>query len=175
MDQQLLLEILDIFGAVREDQAEKILQQRFPNAVLERAVFPLLSCRKIKRSSGYLFSRNGKLSDKIIEAIDIMLLLGSDANEPYIKGKTPFVLTFFKQREGKLWRYDICHVAYGTETVISAQLENISIKYRMLVFVLEKEEQMKGIRANCEHCYVLKNNGEYEFYLYSKEENEYEF
>lgn len=116
-----------------------------------------------------MFSRNGKLSDKIIEAIDIMLLLGSDANEPYIKGKTPFVLTFFKQREGKLWRYDICHVAYGTETVISAQLENISIKYRMLVFVLEKEEQMKGIRANCEHCYVLKNNGEYEFYLYSKE------
>ena len=34
---------------------------------------------------------------------------------------------------------------------------------------MQREEQMQGIRVACEHCYVLKNNGEYEFYLYSKE------
>ena len=97
-----------------------------------------------------------------------MLLLGPAYTEPYQKGTEPFALTFFKQRRDKLWRYDVCPVAYGTEAVISAQLEGKDYKYRMVVFVLEKEEQMQGIQVTCEHCYVLKNADEYEFYLYSK-------
>lgn len=166
---ELILDLLNQFGAVREDQAEKILKSKYPYVTLERTIYPLLTGRKIKRSDGYLFSRNGRLDEKTIEAIDIMLQLGPDFNEPFRKGKDVFALTFFKQRSGKLWRYDICPVAYGTEAVISAQLEGEYTKYRMFVFVPEKEEQMQGIRVLCEHCYVLKNNGEYEFYLYSKE------
>lgn len=98
-----------------------------------------------------------------------MLLLGPDITQPLQRTKEIFALTFYKNRDGKLWRYDICPVAYGTEAVISGQLEGENFKYRMLVFVPEKEEQMQGIYVPCEHCYVLKNNGEYEFYLYSKE------
>ena len=164
----MILDLLTQFGAVREDQAEKILRFKFPTATLERTIFPMLSGRTIRRSNGYLFSRSGKLDDKIIEAIDIMLLIGPDPNEAFIRGTDPFVLTFFKWRGSKLWRYDICPVAYGTEAVISAKLENVGTKYRMFVFVPEKEEQMQGIQVNCEHCYVLKTDGEYAFYIREK-------
>ena len=168
-DQQVILDLLNLFGAVREDQAEAILKLKYPNATLERTVYPLITGRKINRSNGYLFSRSGKLDEKIIEAIDIMLLLGPDITQPVQKTSEIFALTFYKNREDKLWRYDVCHVAYGTESVISGQLEGENSKYRMFVFVPEKEEQMQGIKVPSEHCYVLKNNGEYEFYLYSKE------
>ena len=169
VDQQVILDLLNLFGAVREDQAETILKLKYPNATLERTIYPLLTGRKIKRSNGYLFSRSGKLDEKIIEAIDIMLLLGPDITQPLQRTNELFALTFYKNREEKLWRYDICPVAYGTEAVVSGQLEGENAKYRMFVFVPEREEQMQGFRVACEHCYVLKNNGEYEFYLYSKE------
>ena len=55
------------------------------------------------------------------------------------------------------------------ELVRNLGLEGENSKYRMFVFVPEKEEQMQGIKVPSEHCYVLKNNDEYEFYLYSKE------
>lgn len=165
----MILDLLNLFGAVREDQAEKILKYKYPYATFEKTIYPLVIGRKIRRSGGYIFSRSGKLDEKIIEAIDIMLLLGPDLNEPLQRNKEIFALTFFKNRGDKLWRYDVCPVAYGTEAVISAQLEGEYAKYRMFIFVPEREEQMQGIRVACEHCYVLKHNGEYEFYLYSKE------
>lgn len=42
-----------------------------------RTIYPLLSSRKNKKSNGYLFSRSGKLNEKIIEAIDI------NRNQPF--------------------------------------------------------------------------------------------
>ena len=164
-DQQVILDLLQQFGAVREDQAEKILQLKFPMATLEKAIIPMISSRVIHRSNGYLFSRSGKLDERNIEAIDIMLLIGPDPKESFIRGTDPIILTFFKWRQNKLWRYDICPVAYGTEAAMSAKLENSGSKYRMFVFVPEKEEQMQGIHVNCDHCYVLNNDGEYEFYV----------
>lgn len=169
MDQQVILDLLSLFGAVRENQAEAVLKLKYPDATLEKTIYPLITGRKIKRSNGYLFSRSGKLDEKIIEAIDIMLLLGPDITQPIQRNKEIFALTFYKIREEKLWRYDICPVAYGTETVVSGQLEGENTKYRMFVFIPEREEQMQGIRVPCEHCYVLKKDGKYEFYLYSKE------
>lgn len=128
----------------------------------------MLTGRAIRRSNGFLFSHNGNLDEKIIEAIDIMLLIGPDPKEAFIKGTDPFVLTFFKWRQDKLWRYDICPVVYGTETAVTAKLENLSAKYRMFVFIPEKEEQMQSIQLDCEHCYVRKTNGEYDFYVRRK-------
>ena len=164
-DQQVILDLLQQFGAVREDQAEKILQLKFPMATLEKAIIPMISSRVIHRSNGFLFSRSGKLDERNIEAIDIMLLIGPDPKESFMRGTDPVLLTFFKWRQNKLWRYDICPVAYGTEAAMSAKLENSGSKYRMFVFVPEKEEQMQGIHVNCDHCYVLNNDGEYEFYV----------
>lgn len=165
----MILDFVNQFGAIREDQVKGILKHKYPIAVYEKTVFPLVTGRRIKQSNGYLFSKNGKLDEKLITAIDIMLILGFEVKEKIIKGAEPFALTFFKQREDKLWRYDICPIAYGTEAAVSALLENINVKYRMLIFVPEKEEQMQGIRVPCDHCYVIKNDGNYEFYLYSKE------
>ena len=162
------MDLLAQFGVVREDQAEKLLQYQFPKATLERTIFPLLTGRVIRRSNGYLFARSGRLDEKIIEAIDIMLLIGPDPKEAFIKGTAPFVLTFFKWRQDKLWRYDICPVAYGTEAAVTAKLESLNAKYRMFVFVPEKEEQMQGIQLDCEHCYVLKTDGECAFYVRRK-------
>lgn len=159
------MDLLHQFGAIREDQADTILKFKFPEVILERTVTPLVAARSIRRSNGYLFSLSGKLDDRIIDAFDIMLLIGPDPNESFVKGNDPVVLTFFKWRQNKLWRYDVCPVAYGTEAAVSAKLENIGAKYRMIVFVLEKEEQIHGLHVDCEHCYVLKNNGEYEFYV----------
>lgn len=129
----------------------------------------MVTGRAIRRDNGYLFSRSGKIDERNIEAIDIMLLIGPAPNHVFIRGTDPFVLTFFKWRQNKLWRYDICPVACGTEAVISARLESISTKYRMLVFVPEKEEQMQSLHVNCEHCYVLKTDGRYKFYVCQRE------
>jgi len=166
----VILDLLQQFGAVREDQAANILKLKYPEASLKKAIVPMLSSRMIHRSNGYLFSRSGKLDDKIIEAIDIMLLIGPDAKESFMRGTEPVLLTFFKWRQDKLWRYDICPIAYGAEAALSAKLENSGSKYRMFVFVPEKEEQMQGIHVNSEHCYVLKEDGEYEFYVCQKGE-----
>lgn len=168
MVQKTLMEVLEQFGALREEQAEKVLQLKFPHTTLNKTIFPLLTARQVWKSNGYILARNGRIQNKVIEAFDIMLLIEPEKTEPILKGKDPFVLTFFKKREDKLWRYDICTVAYGTENVISAQIESINAKYRMIIFVLEKEEQMQGIRVACEHCYAIKRNQEYEFYLYSE-------
>lgn len=164
-DQEVLLELLHQFGAIRESHAEAILKFKFPDVILERTLAPLVAARSIRRANGYVFSLSGKLDDTIISAFDIMLLIGPDPTESFVRGNDPVALTFFKWRQNKLWRYDICSVAYGTEAAVSAKLESIGSKYRMIVFLLEKEEQMQGIHVNCEHCYVLKNNGEYEFYV----------
>lgn len=171
-DQEMLLELLHQFGAVSELQARKILKFKFPAVKLERTICPLLAAKSIRRSNGFLFSLSGKLDDRIVEALDIMLLIGPDPGESFIRGSDPIALTFFKWRQEKLWRYDICPVAYGTEPAITARLETLTAKFRMIVFVLEKEEQMQGLHVNCEHCYVLKNNGEYEFYVRQMKENE---
>lgn len=167
--QKKLMEYLEQFGALREDQAEKMLKMHYPYISLNKTIFPLLTAHTILRNSGYVMTKSSSPHEKTIIAIDIMLSIQPEISEPILKGKEPFILTFFKNRDGKLWRYDICPVSYGTEVVISALVESINAKYRIIVFVLEKEEQMRGINVTCEHCYVLKNNGEYEFYLCSQE------
>lgn len=160
-----------MFGAMKESQANRLLKMKFPYATLEKTIYPLLTAGKIKRSDGYLFSRSGKLDNATTSALDIMFLIGADISQGLIKGNgDPISLTFFKWREDKLWHYDICPVSYGTEAVVSAKLQNTNQKYRMIVFVPQKAEQMQAIGISCEHCYVLKNNDDYEFYRYKGEE-----
>lgn len=83
-------------------------------------------------------------------AIDIMLLLESKTIEHMQKGAYPFTLTFFKERQEKLWRYDICIAVPGKEALLCAALEQIGHKYRMIVIVLDSSEQQKNsyFRAN---------------------------
>lgn len=163
--QKLLLEILEQFGAIRTDQADKLLRLRYPHIDLEKTLFPLLSAHKIVQSRGYIFAPCGKLRDTIIEAIDIMLLINPDPGEPYLRGIEPFALTFFKHRKDKLWRYDICPLPSGAESVVSVRLEGINAKYRMIIFVPEHEDQMQSVTVSCEHGYAIKTGDNYNFYI----------
>lgn len=170
--QQWILDLLKMFGAIRVEQATRLLRLKFPTATLSKTIMPLLTTRMIKRSEGYLFSRSGKIDDRIIDAIDIMTLIGLDVSQGIIHGNgDPVVLSFFKWREDdKLWHYDICPIPYGTEIAVVKKLENTNQKYRMLVFVPEKEEQMDAVNISCEHCYVLKKGSRFEFYRYEQED-----
>ena len=82
----------------------------------------------------------------LLNAIDVMLLLSPKEKSKLFTEKDcrPFLLRFLKKGIKTLWRYDICSVPLGGEPMISAALEGISTKYRMMVFyLLRKPEQQK--------------------------------
>lgn len=162
--QKSLLNILRQFGAIREEQAEKILKQTYPNVQFNVITHQLVCGGLITKSDGFIHAREGALDMSIVTAIDIMLLLEPVHIEVMQRGCAPFDLTFFKERQGKLWRYDICSVKSGKEPLICAALEGINHKYRMIVFVIDSFEQQKILKINCEHCFALKNKNTYKFY-----------
>ena len=162
--QKKLLELIEQFGALRENQAKAMIETLFPKAPWEILLFPLLSAHAVRRREDFLFSPTGKYCKETIEAIDVMLLLGANLGEPFFSAEKPFVLTFFKTREGKLWRYDICPVAVGEEIAVCALLENIGIKHRKVIFSVTEKEQMAELWIPCEHSFAIKQNEQYEFY-----------
>ena len=91
------------------------------------------------------------------------------APEGVIVGKEPFALTFFKERENILYRYDICPVPPGKELIISAQLEQMNPKYRIVIFLLQDIPQREFLAAPCQYRYAVEDNGTY--YFYEEERN----
>lgn len=162
--QKSLLDIIRQFGALREDQAKKLLLQRYPGLNFDPIVHQTVCGGLIRKESGYIYEQNGRSELDIEIAVDVMLLLEPKHIDAMQKGNAPFALTFFKERQEKLWRYDICIVAPGKETMICAALENINHKYRMIVFVLSSFEQQKKLAVPCEHCFAWKEGGTYRFY-----------
>lgn len=162
--QKRLLDILREFGALRETQAVKLLKMKDAKVNIDSVFRQMVCGGLIKRENGYVLSSDGGLENSSIEAIDIMLLMETEQISMFQKGKQPFSLTFFKQRQDKLWRYDVCHIKSGTEDVMNATLENINPKYRIIVFVVENAEQQKYLKTACEHCFVQQENGNYRFY-----------
>ena len=162
--QRLLIQLLKMFGTLRIDQAEKLLKIDDETVIFDVAVKPIELGGRVQRIGDFIVLYRNPLKYDYIELLDIVLLLEPKKVSLIQRGSEPFAITFFKEREEKLWRYDICPVKYGLEAVISAQLEDINTSHRMLVFVLEKPEQQNGIEVDCEQCYVWKENGEYKFY-----------
>ena len=132
--------------------------------LLYKTIKPLVAIGDIKEQGEYILDSNGIIDADIITAIDIMLEIESKTIEMIQKGKSPFTLTFFKHREEKLCRYDICTAKQGLEQLLTAELENINAKYRTVVFVLESPEQQDNLFALCEYCFVWREEGEYHFY-----------
>lgn len=162
--QKNLVDILRQFGAIREDQAKKLLQQCYPGLHFEPVVHQTVCGGLIRRENGYIYDRNGRPEPDIETAVDVMLLLEPKHIDAMQKGSAPFALTFFRERQEKLWRYDVCIVAPGKEAMICAALENINHKYRMIVFVLSSLEQQKKLDVPCEYCFARKEDGTYRFY-----------
>lgn len=162
--QKDLLEILRQYGAIREDQAKKLLRQRYAGLHFEPVVYQMISGGLIRKENGFLFAQDGSIQTDLILAIDIMLLLESKTIEHMQKGAYPFTLTFFKERQDKLWRYDICIAFPGKEALLCASLEQIGYKFRMIVIVLDSPDQQNKFVIPCEHCFAWKENGKYKFY-----------
>lgn len=162
--QKSLLNFLRLFGVLREDQAERFLRMEYRGLRLEPLLRQLVCGGLIRRENGFLLDPEGNPEYGALEAVDVMLLLEKNHIPLFQRGAYPFSLTFFKERQGKLWRYDVCRVKPGMEPVICAALERISPGYRMLVFLLERPEQQPGITVPCECSFAWMQDGQYRFY-----------
>ena len=162
--QKELLELVRQYGAIRMDQAKRLLQQRYSDLKFDTIVHQMECGALLRKDNEVLRAPDRTIKADILLAFDIMLLLEPKHIEVMQKGAEPFALTFFRQRKDKLWRYDICIVAPGREFVISTLLENIHQKCRMIVFVLNSSEQQASLTVPCEHCFAWKENGTYKFY-----------
>lgn len=162
--QKSLIDILKSYGAVRVDQAIQLLRLEHEKQQWEFTVHQLECGGMVLRDHGYVRLPDRAPDQRILEAVDIMLLLDFPQIQVHEKGTPPFALTFFKVHDQKLWRYDICPVPPGKESVICAQLEGINIKYRLIIFLLETPEQEEQLFIPCDHCFTWKDNGSYRFY-----------
>lgn len=162
--QKYLKELLKEFGALKRKQIEKLLRMKTPDYSYYPTIKPLITMGDINEQGEYILDSNGTFDVGIITAVDVMLKIETKQIDVIQKGKSPFTLTFFKQRGEKLCRYDICIAKQGLEQVLTAELENINAKYRTIIFVLEFPEQQENLFAPCEYCFVWKEDGEYHFY-----------
>lgn len=163
-DQKLLLEILEKFGSLREDQIEFLLRHEY-SWVQPEKTYKILSMYGHIRIYGNTVSLfNKSLEVNIIDAVDVMINIAGESLMQYQKGNEPFLVTFFKEKNGKLWRYDICSVAFGTESIMNAALESINPKYRKIIFLLEREEQIPALFVNCEHFFAIKQNNKFHYF-----------
>ena len=162
--QKELLSLLKCFGALREDQAAKLISLKNEFAVLEPTVYPLVCMGEVRREHGYIISKNSDINPNIISAIDIMLLLEDKNIEAFQVGTAPFDLTFFRFKEDKLCRYDICVVESGREPIVVAALEGIFTKYRTVIFVIKNANQQDYLYAPCDYCFAIKEQGIYKFF-----------
>ena len=97
-------------------------------------------------------------------AFEVMLAVCGRPPEIYCRGQPPFSLTFFKAREQKLCRYDICVVTDGREQVVNAMLGGMAGKYGTAIFVLEQKEQAERMIVPPDCRFAVKENAKYIFY-----------
>lgn len=166
--QKFLKGMLRDFGALRRNQVELLLKMQNPYFSYDQTVVSMIHNGLAREVGDYLTTLNGNISLENIIAIDIMLRIESEKIDVIQKGAPPFKVTFFKKKNEKLWRYDVCVVEAGKEMFITSALESINPKYRTIIFVLENPEQQENIIVPCDYCFAWKKNGEYHFYKESR-------
>lgn len=169
--QREFYDLLCRFGALREDQIISLIRMQNERVKPDCILFPILRSGLAFREGDFIVCKGGAIREESIIAIDVMLTIESKELVCFQKGVFPFDLTFFKERSGKLWRYDIAVIATGKEPLVSAVLEGILPNHRLIIFVLNHPEQQKLLYAPCDICFAWCENGEYKFYM---EEKKYE-
>lgn len=165
--QKELLNTIHQFGPLRTDQMEKIIYLKFHQEVpVLQTIRVLVRNGYIKEANGFLFHDEVTPRYKMIDSVDIMLAVSGNTFHSFLPGVPPFTLTFFRNRDGNghLYRYDICPVPVGHESLITAELEHMNFKYRAIIFFLEQLEQQHEIHFPYEHCYAIWKNGHFKFY-----------
>lgn len=169
MQRRYLYEVIKTLGFIKREQAEKLLLAKYPSSDFLLTVNGLKSSALVREYSGYLLERGEEISEDIRIATELMMKITDGKIENVQKGVFPFTVTFFRSRADRLWRYDICIVPNGREAVVSAALEGMYAKYRVVVFVLEDPEQQKDLYVSCDYCFVWKEDGEYHFFKEEKQ------
>ena len=151
--QKKILEIVREYGGMKAEMLKRLCPDAYSFDV---SLHQLEVNRKVVPVGEYYCDDTALICDRNTEtAFEVMLA---------ICGQPPFSLTFFKEREQKLCRYDICVVEPGREMVVSAMLESADSNCRVVIAVLESTERGKYLRIPCDTFICIKEKTEYRFY-----------
>lgn len=164
--QNFILLKLREYGGLQIEQIIAFLKIQYGDGVLhaEPMIHQLIQGGLAERRGNLILAAGCNVNIALLQALNIMLLLSVKDIGLVQRGTEPFLLTFFKQKDEKLYRYDIVDVAEGKEPIVCARLEDINHKYRIIIFMLEKIEQQAYLKIGCEHCFAVKENDVFQFY-----------
>ena len=160
--QKKILEIVREYGGMRADMLNSLCPDAYS---FEVSLHQLEVNRKIIKTGEYYCDDTALICGRNTEtAFEVMLAICGQPPEIYCRGQPPFSLTFFKEREQKLCRYDICVVTDGREQVINAMLAVLGGKYGTVIFVLEEMQQAERLTVPPDCRFAVKENTKYTFY-----------
>lgn len=160
--QKKILEIVREYGGMKAEMLKKLCPDAYS---FEVSLHQLEVNRKLIKTGEYYCDDTLLICDRNTEtAFEVMLAVCGHPPEIYCRGQPPFSLTFFKEREQKLCRYDICVVTDGREQVVNAMLGGMAGKYGTAIFVLEQKEQAERMIVPPDCRFAVKENAKYIFY-----------
>ena len=160
--QKKILEIVREYGGMRADMLNSLCPDAYS---FEVSLHQLEVNRRLIKTGEYYCDDTALICDRNTEtAFEVMLAVCGHPPEIYCRGQPPFSLTFFKEREQKLCRYDICVVTDGREQVVNAMLGGMAGKYGTAIFVLEQKEQAERMIVPPDCRFAVKENAKYIFY-----------
>jgi len=160
--QKKILEIVREYGGMKAEMLKKLCPDAYS---FEVSLHQLEVNRKLIKTGEYYCDDTALICDRNTEtAFEVMLAVCGHPPEIYCRGQPPFSLTFFKEREQKLCRYDICVVTDGREQVVNAMLGGMAGKYGTAIFVLEQKEQAERMIVPPDCRFAVKENAKYIFY-----------
>lgn len=160
--QKKILEIVREYGGMKAEMLKRLCPDAYS---FEVSLHQLEVNRKLIKTGEYYCDDTLLICDRNTEtAFEVMLAVCGHPPEIYCRGQPPFSLTFFKEREQKLCRYDICVVTDGREQVVNAMLGGMAGKYGTAIFVLEQKEQAERMIVPPDCRFAVKENAKYIFY-----------
>ncbi|HAY97757.1 MAG TPA: hypothetical protein DCY23_05710 [Ruminococcaceae bacterium] len=160
--QKKILEIVREYGGMKAQMLKRLCPEAYS---FEVSLHQLEVNRKLIKTGEYYCDDTALICDRNTEtAFEVMLAVCGHPPEIYCRGQPPFSLTFFKEREQKLCRYDICVVTDGREQVVNAMLGGMAGKYGTAIFVLEQKEQAERMIVPPDCRFAVKENAKYIFY-----------
>lgn len=160
--QKKILEIVREYGGMKAEMLKRLCPEAYS---FEVSLHQLEVNRRLIKTGEYYCDDTVLICDRNTEtAFEVMLAVCGCPPEIYCRGQPPFSLTFFKEREQKLCRYDICVVTDGREQVVNAMLGGMAGKYGTTIFVLEQKEQAERMIVPPDCRFAVKENAKYIFY-----------
>lgn len=173
--QKTIMDILKTLGAARVNQIKALVKGAFPDHFKQDKAFvdvgtqiEQMVCHGELRRCGNIILYSGGEEDidaDLLAAVDVMLQLsGGMGLHLYRRGDPPAKLTFFREREDKLIRYDICCLD-GSEHYLTACFSGPADKYRTLIFITADASLRRRLPVETDHCYAVRGRGhQYHFY-----------